>query len=155
MRLIRLSGDSASEYQFAASNGAWEYADRISPDQVAALLTALRGEAGHGVAWRTDPPPHSQYPPGHQPPSMAAGNPRPEYPPRALLNLAAGEVVAQFAVGIDGKAKMESLLIVRSTHPLFSLAVRKVLPSMRFIPATVDGKRVEEVVVQEFDFKFR
>jgi hypothetical protein len=155
MRLMRLSGDSASVYQLAASNGAWEFADRISPEHVATLLTALRGEEGNGVAWRMDVPPVRELRPGYKPAEMAPGNPRPEYPPHALINLASGEVVAAFVVGVDGRAQMGTLLIVSSTHPLFSLAVRNVLPSMRFVPASVDGRPVPQVVSQKFEFRFR
>ena len=153
MRLLRLTGDSISAYAFRASNGAWEGGDRIRPEIAKALFRALAGSEGEGVEWHPDPPHDDSFPPGYKNAEPAPGNPAPRYPARAELARADGDVVAQFAIGADGRAKLESLLIVRSSHPLFSLAVREALPSMRFLPATQSGVPVQTTVLQEFQFK--
>jgi hypothetical protein len=152
MRLLRLSADSPSAYSLAGSNGAWGFTGRVPREKVTVLFHALAGEA-EGVEWHSYPPFSDSHPRGYREAEAAPGNPRPRYPPRAELALAAGEVVAQFKIGVDGRAQMESLMIVRSTHPLFSLAVREVLPSMRFLPATISGVPIETTERQEFQFK--
>jgi TonB family protein len=153
MRLLRLSADSPSTYSIAGSNGAWEFGGLVPPEKVGVLFHALAGDEGEGLTWRPEPRSTDSLIPGYRPAEAAPGNPHPRYPPRAELGQAAGEVVTQFTVGRDGRARPESLLIVRSTHPLFSLAVREVLPSMRFLPATISGVPVDMAVVQSFVFK--
>jgi len=152
MRILRLSADSTPEYQLAGSNGAWEFREKVPANKGALLLTALRGERVDGLEWtsvdtlgnrRTD----------SQSAEAAPDNPRPRYPPKAELAQASGTVVAQFRVGVDGRARVESLIIVRASHPLFALAVRDVLPSMHFKPATLHGNPVEVQVAQEFQFR--
>ena len=152
MRLLRLTGDSMSAYALRVSNGAWEGGGRIRPEMVRVLFRALSGSDGEGVEWHPYAP-DGEYGPGFKNAEPAPGNPAPRYPPRAELALAAGDVVAQFTIGTDGRARPESLLIVSSTHPLFSLAVHDALPSMRFLPATKSGVPVETTVVQKFQFK--
>jgi len=154
MRLVRLSADSLSAYTLGASNGAWEFGSQVPPGKVGMLLHALAGDQADGLKWNPDAPLGS-YPPDFRNAEPAPDNPRPRYPPRAELALASGEVVAQFKIDSTGRIRRESLLIVRSTHPLFSLAVREAMPSMRFLPATRSGLPVETTVVQEFQFKLR
>ena len=153
MRLLRLTGDSASVYSLRVSNGAWESGGRIRPEMAKVLFRALTGSEGEGVEWHPYPPHADSFPPGYKNAEPAPGNPAPRYPARAELARADGDVVAQFTIGKDGRVRPESLLIVRSTHPLFSLAVREALPSMRFLPATQSGVPVQTTVVQEFQFK--
>jgi TonB family protein len=153
MRLLRLSGDSLSAYTLAASNGAWESAGRIAPEKVGVLFHALAGVEGGGLKWQSDGPHAEIAEPGLRPVEPAPGNPRPRYPARAELAGVPGEVVAQFTVDPNGRVRRETLLIVRATHPLFALAVRDALPSMRFLPATRSGVPVKMVVVQAFQFK--
>ena len=153
MRLSRLSGDSLPVYALAASNGAWEFSGRIAPEKIGALFHALAGTEGQGLTWQPDPPRADSAEPGFRPAEAAPDNPHPRYPARAELGRAAGEVVAQFTIGPDGRVVPKSLLIVRATHPLFALAVRDALPSMRFLPATRSGVPVATVVLQMFDFR--
>jgi len=153
MRLVRLSSDSLSAYTLGASNGAWEFGSQIPPGKVGMLFHALAGDEAAGLKWSPDPPHADSYPPDFRNAEPAPHNPRPRYPARAERALASGEVVAQFKIDTNGRVRRESLLIVRSTHPLFSLAVREALPSMRFLPATRSGVPVETTVFQEFQFK--
>ncbi len=155
MRLLRLSEDSAPEYQLAGSNGAWEFREKVPANKGALLLTALRGEKADGLDWTPLDTLGDRRLPDFQPAEAATDNPRPRYPPKAELAQASGTVVAQFRVGVDGRARMESLIIVRASHPLFALSVRDVLPSMHFKPATLHGTPVEQQVAQEFQFQAR
>jgi periplasmic protein TonB len=82
-------------------------------------------------------------------------NPRPRYPFSLLSMGVEGNVVVQFVVDSTGKAEMRSLRIVRSTHELFTRAVRAVLPRLRFLPAEVGGNRVDVLVEQPFQFSVR
>lgn len=156
MQLVRLTADAWSPYQLAVSNGAWGYSNKISPDATARLLIALQGKAGEEpdtLIWVRDVVGAVSVDPGFRAAEAAPNNPRPKYPTHAEFVGADGAVTAQFIVGADGLARRESLLILRATHPLFSLSVREALPSMRFIPASRYGKKVDQVVVQTFEFK--
>jgi TonB family protein len=153
MRLVRLSSDSLSAYTLGASNGAWEFGGRVPPGKVGMLFHALAGDEADGLKWNPDAPHSDSYPPDFRNAEPAPHNPAPRYPARAELARASGEVVAQFKIDPTGRILRESLLIVRSTHPLFSLAVREALPSMRFLPATRAGVPVETTVSQEFQFR--
>lgn len=64
-----------------------------------------------------------------------------------------GEVLAQFVVDTTGRAEMSSYKVLQTTHELFGNAVRQVLPSMRFIPAEVGGRKVRQLVQTPFVFK--
>jgi TonB family protein len=153
MRFLRLSADSPSAYAFAAANGAWEFGTRIPPEKASLLFHALAGDEADGLKWSPDAPRAYSYPPDYREAEPAPDNPRPHYPARAELGRASGNVLAQFKIDPSGRVPRESLLIVRSTHPLFSLAVREALPSMRFKPATRSGVPVETTVTQEFQFR--
>jgi TonB family protein len=155
MRLVRLSGDSLSAYTLGASNGAWEFGSQVPPENASMLFHALAGDEADGLKWHPDLPHADSYPPDFRNAEPAPHNPRPRYPRRAELAGASGEVVAQFTIDPSGRIRRESLLIVRSTHPLFSLAVREAMPSMRFLPATRSGVPIETTVVQEFQFRSR
>jgi protein TonB len=82
-------------------------------------------------------------------------NPRPRYPFSLLSMGVEGNVVVQFVVDSGGKADMRSLRVLRSTHELFTRAVRAVLPRLRFLPAEVGGSKVEVLVEQPFQFSVR
>jgi TonB family protein len=153
MRLVRLSSDSLSAYTLGASNGAWEFGGRVPPGKVGMLFHALAGDEADGLKWNPDAPHSDSYRPDFRNAEPAPHTPAPRYPARAELARASGEVVAQFKIDPTGRILRESLLIVRSTHPLFSLAVREALPAMRFKPATRSGVPVETTVIQEFQFR--
>jgi hypothetical protein len=137
------------------SNGAWDYSEKISPDGMQRLLLGLqgRGDEADSVKWVPDSVNRKETDPSFRPAEVARDNPAPKYPTHAEFVRADGEVVAQFIVGADGLARRESLLIVRATHPLFALSVRDALPMMRFVPASRNGSKVDQVVVQTFEFK--
>ena len=82
-------------------------------------------------------------------------NPRPRYPYSLLSMGMEGNVVVQFVVDSTGAPDMRSLRVLRSTHQLFTRAVRAVLPKLRFLPAEVAGARVDVLVEQPFQFSVR
>jgi biopolymer transport protein TolR len=63
-----------------------------------------------------------------------------------------GEVLAQFVVDTNGHALPETFKVLKTTHDLFAQAVRAALPDMRFVPATIGGKPVRQLVQQPFHF---
>ena len=76
----------------------------------------------------------------------------PRYPDILKSAGVEGKVIAQFVVDTSGRAVLSSLRVLMASHDLFASAVRSALPSMRFIPARIGGKRVEQVVQWPFVF---
>jgi protein TonB len=88
-----------------------------------------------------------------KPAEMAPGSPTPRYPSVLESSGIAGEVQAQFVVHSDGKAAVDNdFKILKSTNDLFSQAVKNNLPRMRFNPAMIGGKPVNQLVQQSFQF---
>lgn len=86
-------------------------------------------------------------------PVMAVpGSPTPRYPDILKSAGVEGEVVVSFVVDTTGRADMSQFHILKTTHELFSAAVRTALPTMRFLPAEVGGKKVKQLVQQPFVF---
>ena len=82
-----------------------------------------------------------------------AGTVRPRYPEMLRSSGTQGQVIAQFVVTEKGRADPNTFRVVSSTHQLFSDAVGRALPQMRFNPATIRGKPVSQLVQQLFVFK--
>lgn len=80
------------------------------------------------------------------------GSPAPRYPELLKAAGVEGEVVAAFVVDTLGHADPSSLKFRKSTNELFAAAVRTALPSMRFLPAEVGGRKVRQQVMQQFVF---
>jgi len=87
-----------------------------------------------------------------KPAEMLQDNPKPKYPSVLESSGIAGEVQAQFVVRTDGKADMDQFKVLKSTNELFTQAVKNVLPRMRFSPAMIGGKPVNQLVQQSFQF---
>jgi protein TonB len=87
-----------------------------------------------------------------KPAEMLSESPKPKYPAVLESSGIAGEVQAQFVVSSAGKADMESFKVLKSTNELFTQAVKNVLPRMRFSPAMIGGKPVNQLVQQSFQF---
>ena len=87
-----------------------------------------------------------------KPAEMLAESPKPKYPSVLESSGIAGEVQAQFVVRSDGKADMDSFKVLKSTNELFTQAVKNVLPRMKFSPAMIGGKPVNQLVQQSFQF---
>ena len=71
-----------------------------------------------------------------------------------LLRSAAveGEVLAQFVVDTTGRVDMSSFKVLKSSHDLFTTAVRQALSRARYYPAEIGGRKVKQLVQQPFNF---
>ena len=86
-------------------------------------------------------------------PVIAIGDaPRPRYPELLRSAGVEGEVLAQFVVDTTGRVEAGSFRVLRSSHPLFSQAIERVIPLARFVPAEAGGRRVRQLVQQPFTF---
>jgi protein TonB len=80
------------------------------------------------------------------------GNAGPRYPDMLRSANVEGEVLAQFVVDTTGRADMSQFKVLKSTHDLFTNAVKASLPQMKFYPAEVGGKKVKQLVQMPFQF---
>jgi periplasmic protein TonB len=80
------------------------------------------------------------------------GNAAPRYPDMLRSANVEGEVLAQFTVDTTGRAEMSTFRVLKSTHDLFTNAVKASLPNMKFYPAEVGGKKVKQLVQMPFQF---
>ena len=63
-----------------------------------------------------------------------------------------GDVLVSFVVDTSGLVVSSSLRVLRSTHGLFTEAVRAAVAHARFIPAEMNGRKVRQLVQQPFFF---
>lgn len=84
--------------------------------------------------------------------SECPGNPSPRYPDMLRTADVEGEVVAQFVVDTTGRADMSEFRVIKSTHNLFTNAVKVTLPQMKFYAAQASGQRVRQLVQMPFQF---
>jgi protein TonB len=87
-----------------------------------------------------------------KPAEMLSDSPKPKYPAVLESSGIAGSVQAQFVVSSAGKADLSQFKVLNSTNELFTQAVKTVLPRMRFSPAQIGGKPVNQLVQQTFQF---
>lgn len=87
-----------------------------------------------------------------KPVSQAPNSGQPRYPDILRQAGVEGDVLATFVVDTTGRADVSSFKVLRSTHDLFTAAVKQALPTMRFIPAEVGGRKVKQLVQQPFAF---
>lgn len=83
---------------------------------------------------------------------MAPGNPPPHYPDMLRSANIEGEVIASFVVDTNGRADMRTFKVIKTTHELFTQAVRNALQNYRFYPAEIGGRKVKQLVQQPFQF---
>jgi protein TonB len=114
----------------------------------------VAGGTGSGVVGGTGPVTNQTYFEFQveRPAEMLQDSPKPKYPSVLESSGIAGEVQAQFVVSSSGKADMDSFKVLKSTNELFTQAVKNVLPRMRFSPAQIGGKPVNQLVQQSFQF---
>ena len=63
-----------------------------------------------------------------------------------------GEVLVQFTVDTTGRVERGSIKILKRSHELFTNAVNAALPSARYYPAEIGGRKVRQLVQQPFNF---
>jgi periplasmic protein TonB len=114
----------------------------------------VKGGTGNGVVGGTGPVTNQTYFEFQveKPAEMLQDSPKHKYPSVLESSGIPGEVQAQFVVKSDGKADMDSFKTLKSTNELFTQAVKNVLPRMRFSPAMIGGKPVNQLVQQAFQF---
>jgi TonB family protein len=81
------------------------------------------------------------------------GSAAPIYPPDLIAIGAEGMVQAIYVVDTTGMVDTTTIQVVRSDDPRFTESVRNALAQMRFRPATRAGKRVRQLVEQQFRFR--
>jgi protein TonB len=114
----------------------------------------VKGGTGNGIVGGTGPVTNQTYFEFQveKPAEMLQDSPKPKYPAVLESSGIAGEVQAQFVVRSDGKADVDQFKVLKSTNELFTQAVKSVLPRMRFSPAMIGGKPVNQLVQQSFQF---
>jgi TonB family protein len=86
---------------------------------------------------------------------QASANPTnmpPTYPQVLRAAGIEGTVVAKFVVDTTGHADLRTFEIVSSDHDGFTAAVREALPTMKFYPAQVGGRKVKQLIRMPFMF---
>jgi hypothetical protein len=81
------------------------------------------------------------------------GSAAPPYPPTLLEQRKEGQVVVQYVIDSTGRADLASVTIMETTHAEFATSVKVTLPHMRFRPAKIGPRRVNQLVQQLFSFK--
>ena len=84
-----------------------------------------------------------------------AGSAAPIYPPDLLRDGTEGSVLVRFVVDTLGRSDSGSIEVLTSTHSAFTKSVRHAVPRMTFSPATVDGRKVRQLVEQRFGFRLQ
>jgi protein TonB len=114
----------------------------------------VKGGTGSGVVGGTGPVTNQTYFEFQveKPAEMLPESPKPKYPSVLESSGIAGEVQAQFVVNTQGKADLDQFKVLKSTNELFTQAVKNVLPRMKFSPAMIGGKPVNQLVQQSFQF---
>lgn len=83
------------------------------------------------------------------------GSPQPAYPQSLLRRRRQGRVAIEFVIDTLGRVDTTSVRVLDSAHPMFTLAVRDVLPYLQFLPAEAGGRKVPMRVAQPFAFVIR
>ncbi|HEX8726721.1 MAG TPA: energy transducer TonB [Gemmatimonadaceae bacterium] len=83
---------------------------------------------------------------------MVPGQAGPRYPDMLRSANVEGEVVASFVVDTNGRADMSTFKVIKSTHELFTQAVKVALQNYRYTPAEIGGHKVKQLVQQPFQF---
>ena len=76
----------------------------------------------------------------------------PQFPDSLLPLGLSGFARVTFVVDTNGRADMATFRQTEYTSRFFVESVREALPRMRFLPATIGGKKVRQIVDQRFEF---
>lgn len=74
------------------------------------------------------------------------------YPDMLRSAAVEGEVLAQFEVDTTGRVDMKTFKVLKSSHDLFTNAVKQALQRARYYPAEIGGRKVRQLVQQPFTF---
>ena len=81
------------------------------------------------------------------------GSAAPVYPPDMLAKGIEGSVLTRYVIDTTGRADSTSLEVLAASNSAFEQAVRAAVPGMRFFSAQVQGRKVRQLVQQEFQFR--
>jgi outer membrane biosynthesis protein TonB len=81
-----------------------------------------------------------------------SSNPRPDYPREMREHSVRGLVRARFMVDVDGRVKPNTFTVLQSTNEKFTREVKAIIPKLRYDPAEVQGRKVEQLTEQVFTF---
>lgn len=84
----------------------------------------------------------------------SANNPQPVYPPDMKQLQVRGFVRLQFMVDEKGVPDSASMQVLQTSGDSFTDAVRAILTSLRYQPASVQGTKVKQLTQQTFMFGF-
>ncbi|MEP7001291.1 MAG: M56 family metallopeptidase [bacterium] len=128
--------------------------EAISPRPASAALVTVVGTVAHRAAVGGPPSPDKPHLESQvtKAASQIPGTGNIRYPDLLRHANVEGEVLATFVVDTSGAYLPGSLMVLKSSHELFTEAVKNALPNMRFTPAEVQGKRVRQVMQQPFTF---
>jgi protein TonB len=85
--------------------------------------------------------------------ARSEGSAAPIYPPELIQQGVEGAVLTNFVIDTTGRADSTTIEVLQASHPLFVVSVRAAIPGMRFSPASVQGRRVRQIVEQRFQFR--
>jgi protein TonB len=85
-------------------------------------------------------------------PSIIGNARAPHYPDALRQSNIAGNVSVRFVVDTLGRAEMDGLQVVETSHALFAEAVKNALAFYRFTPGEVGGRKVRTMVQIPFTF---
>jgi protein TonB len=80
------------------------------------------------------------------------GSAAPIYPREMLEQGLEGRVLTRYVIDTTGRADPSTLEVLRATNASFVQSVRDALPGMRFTSAMVQGRKVRQLVEQNFEF---
>jgi Gram-negative bacterial TonB protein C-terminal len=76
----------------------------------------------------------------------------PQYPTTASGRRISARVLVQFVVDTAGHVRLDTLMPLTAPDPALIQAVSAILPSVRYAPATLFGRPVDQLVVRPYDF---
>jgi protein TonB len=78
-----------------------------------------------------------------------------EYPLELRIRRISGQVLITAVIGRDGLAEPNTIVVVRSDHPDFTPAARRLVHGSRWSPGCKDGQAVRVRVTLPIDFNVR
>jgi TonB family protein len=88
-------------------------------------------------------------------PRIIGNAPSPRYPNALRESGVDGHVVVRFVVDTAGRAELDGVTIIETTHPLFADAVKNALGLYRFSPGAIGTHKVRTLVQVPFTFTLR
>ena len=87
------------------------------------------------------------------PAALIAGSASPEYPDSLRKEGVPGRVVIELIVNEDGTLDNESVILISSTHPMFTDAVQQALATAKFRVARLKSRPVRQILQVPFVFR--